>query len=324
MRARVAQRRRVLGLVAAVVAAVLTGGLVAGPASAAHEYPVPYGVAAGAAAEAATPGTPPPGANDWSCTPTPQHPNPVVLVHGLSANQTEEWQTLSPLLANEGWCVYSLTYGTLPGAPFPADQVGGLTRMQDSAAQLSAFVDRVLAATHAQWVDLVGGSEGTVMPRWYLEHLGGAQHIQRFVALAPLWDGTDVAGLATLNGVAERSGVSLVTNGVIDPACGSCRQFLRGSDYLADVNSPPAFDPRITYTAIVTRYDELVLPYTSGIAPALPNTTSIVLQDQCPIDTSDHLQTASAADPTLAADTLNALDPQHPRPVPCVLFPFPG
>jgi hypothetical protein len=115
-----------------------------------------------------------------------------------------------------------------------------------------------------------------------------------------------------------------VTNGVIDPACGSCRQFLHGSDYLADVNAPPAFDPRITYTAIVTRYDELVLPYTSGIAPALPNTTSIVLQDQCPIDTSDHLQTASAADPTLAADTLNALDPQHPRPVPCVLFPFPG
>lgn len=314
-------RRWFLG-VAALVAAVGVAGLATtGGAAAAGSYPVPYGLQAGAVAETVSPGSAPPGSNDWACTPSPRHPNPVVLVHGFTANQTEEWQTVAPLLANEGWCVFSLTYGTTPGAPFPADQVGGLTRMQDSAAQLRAFVDRVLATTHASRVDLVGGSEGTVMPRWYIKHLGGGEQVQRFVALAPLWQGTNVAGLATADQLSQRFGVSVVSNGVIDPGCGSCRQMLHGSDYLADVNAAPAFDPRITYTSIVTRYDELVVPYTSGIAPKLPNTTTIVLQDQCPVDAAEHAQTASAADPTLAADTLNALDPQHPRPVPCQLIP---
>ncbi len=38
--------------------------------------------------------------------------------------------------------------------------------MERSAPQLAAFVDKVLAATGASKVDLVGHSEGTVMPRY--------------------------------------------------------------------------------------------------------------------------------------------------------------
>jgi triacylglycerol lipase len=76
--------------------------------------------------------------------------------------------------------------------------------------------------------------------------------------------------------------------------------------------------PGISYTNIVTQYDELVEPYTSGIEPG---ETNIVLQDQCPIDFTEHFQIA--ADPVAAADVLNALDPAHPRTVPCTLvLPF--
>jgi triacylglycerol lipase len=45
---------------------------------------------------------------------------------------------------------------------------------------------------------------------------------------------------------------------------------------------------------------------------------NITVQDQCPLDFAEHL--AIAADPIAAA-----LDPAHPRPVPCVFVaPFVG
>jgi hypothetical protein len=41
------------------------------------------------------------------------------------------------------------------------------------------------------------------------------------------------------------------------------------------------------------------------------------VQNQCPLDFTDHLQIA--ADPVASVDVLNALDPAHPRAVPCQL-----
>ncbi len=80
--------------------------------------------------------------------------------------------------------------------------------------------------------------------------------------------------------------------------------------------------PGVAYTQIMTHYDELVVPYTSGMVVA-PNSTNIVVQDQCSLDFADHI--ALAADPVAAQDVLNALDPTHPQPVPCVpVAPFVG
>src|SRR4051794_41666368 len=101
------------------VAATLALGLSVGTASAGTQYPVPYNFAANIVAAVTQPGTPPPGSNNWSCKPSRAHPEPVVLVHGLLANMTDNWQTMSPLLANHGYCVYALTYGVQPNATFP-------------------------------------------------------------------------------------------------------------------------------------------------------------------------------------------------------------
>ncbi|MCX4096744.1 hypothetical protein [Nocardia sp. alder85J] len=80
--------------------------------------------------------------------------------------------------------------------------------------------------------------------------------------------------------------------------------------------------PDVSYTQIVTRYDELVIPYTSGIV-AEPNSTNFTVQDQCPQDLADHLSLAS--DPVAARDVLNALDPAHAEPVRCsVVLPAIG
>ena len=96
---------------------------------------------------------------------------------------------------------------------------------------------------------------------------------------------------------------------------------ISGSPFLTKLRSggTPAV-PGITYTNIVTKYDELVSPYTSGIEAGM---TNIVVQDQCGLDFTEHFEIAS--DPVGAADVLNALDPAHPRPVPCrLVLPFVG
>src|SRR5262245_51762871 len=118
----------------AVFTTVLSLALVApaNVAGGADRYPVPYTFSANVIAGALHPGTPPPGSNDWSCRPTAAHPRPVVLVHGLLANMTDNWQTMSPLLANNGYCVFALSYGVPPDASPPLDQFGGLNAMEDS------------------------------------------------------------------------------------------------------------------------------------------------------------------------------------------------
>ena len=48
--------------------------------------------------------------------------------------------------------------------------------------------------------------------------------------------------------------------------------------------------PGVNYTVIETRDDEVVTPYTNAFLPAAPNVSNITLQNQCPLDASDHLE----------------------------------
>ena len=107
----------------------------------------------------------------------------------------ENWAMVSPLLADEGYCVSALTYGAEPGDPY----IGGLEPIEQSSLQLAAFIDQVLAATGASKVDLVGHSEGTVMPQYYLKFEGGAAKVGKYVALAPLYQGTTLDGITALD-----------------------------------------------------------------------------------------------------------------------------
>jgi triacylglycerol lipase len=314
-------RRWVLaGVTLAVIAAL---NAVAQPASAAAAEPAPARPA-GAVITGLLPvggelfDPPPPGANHWDCKPSREHPEPVVLVHGLSANQADNWQYLAPLLARRGYCVFSLTYGRNPLAPPPLSQIGGLRRMEDSAQQLAEFIDRVRAASGAEKVDIVGHSEGSLMPDYYVKFLGGDRYVRRYVGLTPLWHGTRLYGVADLNHLAGQFGFDPVIGAALRPLCESCRQFLHGSPFLAKLNSEggPAV-PGVDYTMIMTRHDELVTPYTSGRMPDRDGArvTNIVVQDRCSHDLSEHA--ALAYDPVAAQYITNALDPEHVHPVRC-------
>ena len=301
--------RAALAAVAATAVAVVLASVLVAPARAATRLPVNYDFIAGATATALAPNIPPPGANNSSCQLTAAHPYPVILVNGTFANMDDNWQAAAPLLANHGYCVYAFNYG---GAS-PASPVQGTGDIAASAAQLATFVNTVLAATGAPKADLVGHSQGGMMPRYYLNFLGGASKVNDLVALAPSNFGTTLDGITELAGLL---GASSALNGALASVCEACVQQEQGSAFLARLNAAPTV-PGVHYTVIESVDDEVVTPYANAFLPAAPNVTNITVQHQCLLDGSDHLEIA--ADPVALADMLNALDPASPVHVPCLI-----
>ncbi len=308
-------RRLLTGSVAALL--VVLGLLSASPAGAepSSRLPENYNFFGGIPYELAHPGGSLPGSNDWSCQPSPEHPRPVILVHGTWGARTTNWGSYVPMLRNRGYCVYALTYGALPGLPWPFTAVGGMDRQEVSARQLARFVDRVRRSTGAETVDLVGHSQGTYMPAYYLKHLGGADKVTKYVSLAPLWRGTASFG-PSMNVLGEALGATPF------PMCIGCGAMLPGSPMNKKIwAGGTPYVKGVDYTNISTRYDEAVIPYTAGQVPGRPgeNVTNIVLQDDCALDYSDHM--AIAGSRRAAYTVLNALDPENPVKVPCELVP---
>ena len=245
------------------------------------------------------------GWNDYSCKPSAQHPRPVVLVHGTLGNSVDNWLAFAPYLVDRGYCVFSLDYGQLPGVPL----FHGLGPVDRSAGQLSAYVDRVLAATGTSKVDLVGHSQGGMMPRYYLKFLGGAAKVNALVGLAPSNHGTTLSGLTKLldlfPGLDE----------AIAKAAPGLRDQVAGSDLLNRLNAGGDTVPGVRYTVISTRYDEVVTPYRSQFLTG-PDVKNVVLQDLCASDLSEHL-TIAMTDRLAFHEAANALDPAHATPTTC-------
>ncbi|MEA2125151.1 MAG: triacylglycerol lipase, partial [Solirubrobacteraceae bacterium] len=223
----------------------------------------------------------------------------------------DNWRSIGPNLKAAGYCVFALTYGMDPRTRTWPYRPGGTIPAEQSAPEIGAFVDRVLSATGAGQVDFVGHSEGTMTPRYYLERLGGAPKVLRYVALTPLWRGTNLAEAALLRDAGGP--VSPLVLGGFNQFCGFCTEALAGSAFLNDLNADGEAIPGIEHTNIATTHDELVVPYTSGIMR--DGGTNIVLQDVCPADPSEHV--AVAFDPAVMQMILNALDPEHAAPIPC-------
>jgi len=161
------------------------------------------------------------------------------------------------------------------------------------------------------------------MPDWYVRFLSGARSVDDYVAITPLWAGTDPAGLASLNSIATALGLSPALKPTIDRVCSSCRQFLMGSRFLQRLHTRGITARRVDYTNIVTKNDELVVPYTSGLLPNAPNVSNVVLQEYCAKDQAEHLSVF--ADPVTAGFVYRALDPERaPKPPCAAVAPFLG
>jgi triacylglycerol esterase/lipase EstA (alpha/beta hydrolase family) len=203
----------------------------------------------------------PPGSNDANCKPTSVHPYPVVLVPGTFENQSM-WATVAPQIKAAGYCVFSLDYGN--------NATGDIST---SAGELGSFVDQVLSETGASKVDLVGHSQGGMMPRYWMRFDGGASKVDDLVGIAPSNHGT--------------------TNPLAAPAgsfCPACAQQAVGSPFITNLNAGGDTQSGPSYTIISTRYDEVVTPFTSQALNGPSNqVTNVVLQNKCPLDVSEHL-----------------------------------
>jgi len=282
---------RVRAVLLASVVAVLAAVVI--PASASASYHVPYGSSALSEAiwrETWEPETVT-GANN-GCKPSSAHPYPVVLVHATLADEGSNWVTLAPLLANEGYCVYSFNYGATLASfevwPFIGPRIDGIGHIESSAKELSSFVNNVLSKTKATKVDLVGHSQGGMMPNYYIKLLGGAAKVNELIGLAPSNHGTNLDGLTNL--VEQFPFASEIVSGLLE--------FL-GAPALPEQEENSAFIKKlfgsgepvvagVKYVVIETEHDEVVTPYQHAFLSG-SGVTNILVQSQCPSDPVAHI-----------------------------------
>ncbi|KAF9950320.1 hypothetical protein BGZ70_001420 [Mortierella alpina] len=225
-------------------------------------------------------------------------------------NGWDNWLYMAPRFVAKGYCVFSLTYGELPGIPLLA----GLDKMETSAAQLSVYVDKVLAATNTTKVNLLGHSQGSLMPRYYLRFLGGASKVDKYAAFGTIAYGTTLLGIYPF---LTSLGLYDPIKKIIDPFCKSCFQFLENSPFLQNLNAGGDTVPGVSYKFIVSKFDQVVTPYTNGqLKDKSALVQNVVLQNLCAVDLSDHV--LQMADPIVFHAANAFFDGAAPQTVNCL------
>lgn len=241
------------------------------------------------------------------CKPSSAHPYPVILVIGTTSDEGANFVSIAPLLANNGYCVYSFNYGETLLSDF--GRIDALNYIEHSAEELSGFVNNVLSKTKAAKVDLVGHSQGGMMPNYYLKFLGGASKVNELVGLAPSNHGTTLDGL---KGLLEKvPGSSLIGNLIEFLGAPALTQQEEGSTFMKKLfgGGEPVVSG-VRYVVIESTHDEVVTPYTNAFLNA-SGVVNITLQSQCPTDPVGHIGMAS--DSPVLQNMVNQLS-QSPNP----------
>jgi triacylglycerol esterase/lipase EstA (alpha/beta hydrolase family) len=256
----------------------------------------------------------PVGANNWSCRPSAAHPEPVILVHGTWVNQYSSWAGLSPILQAQGYCVFVFNYG----ATMPAAAVGLLATadMVQSSYEVAAFVRQVRQVTGAAHVALVGYSQGGSQARYYANLNAPTGEVTKVIGIAPSNHATTLSGIVTLGNVLGLTGLGFSVLGLVGMP-GAAQQAQPKAPFYVNLNGNGETVAGVTYTNIITKYDEVVTPYTQGKIKAGKGATvnNITLQDVCKVDLSEHVSAPYSKN--VAQLVLNALDPAHPHKVQC-------
>jgi triacylglycerol esterase/lipase EstA (alpha/beta hydrolase family) len=248
------------------------------------------------------------GNNDPSCKPSAAHPDPVVFLHGLGATSYEDLNFLQANVASEGYCTFSATYGAYPGFPY----VGGLEPVAQSAGQIKAFIEQVLADTGAAKVDIVGHSEGGFQSLYVTKTQGITNRVGTIVAIAPPTHGTTFGGLYSL--ATDFGQTTLVDQALATFGCPACDDLVTGGSAVNTLENGPIAQPGVSYTIITSRYDELVTPTDTAFV-AEPGVRNEYVQSTCPFDPVGHI--GEAYDTNVWHLAENALDPAHARSFIC-------
>ncbi|MFE7718526.1 esterase/lipase family protein [Nocardia rhizosphaerihabitans] len=268
----------------------------------------------------------PPGTNDWKCKPTSSNPRPVVLVHGTWMNAYNGFAYMSQPITDAGFCTFTFNYGRsnlLEGGGLGSFIPGvmGTGYIEDSAKQLATFVDRVLAATGANEVDIVAHSQGGAMSNWYTKFDGGAAKVKNLVTYGATHHGTSFNGIGALGRATNNAGIDVL--GFVELTVGHAGiQQTIGSDFVNKLNANGDTVAEVDYTVVGTRYDGITNPYDLTFLKAGPGATvrNITLQEGCEQDISDHLTMMYS--PRALSIALNALNPTQFPALECTFNPW--
>lgn len=186
---------------------------------------------------------------------TPEHETPVLYVHGIHS-RASGFRRNARYLRDHGYWVWGFNYGHmfLPG-------LYGTGPLEDSLEELRANVDKVLAETGAEQVDIVAHSQGGLLTKLFIAQ-GGAPKVRRVVAMSANFHGTDLEGRAPQ--VLERmERFPGLTRALLSP---SVPQQLAGSPWMRENADPlPDTDPSVVYTALYSTRDTLVTPNSASM-----------------------------------------------------------
>ncbi|KAI3321656.1 alpha/beta-hydrolase [Xylariaceae sp. AK1471] len=247
-------------------------------------------------------------ANDFSCK---SSRNPVVMLHGLSANRNIYLNLLQYELNARGYCTFSLTYG----AYAVPNWIGGLRDMTESAAEIASFVRKVKDKTGASKVDIVGHSEGGVQAVYVpLTQPGISSIVEHLVALGPAIHGATYFGVTNLWYIGGAATRTLVGNLVDLVGCPACEQLAPDGKVTNDfANAPRIAQEGNKVTVIISKSDALVPADVSIIDE--PGVKNVFVQTTCPDDRVGHI--GLAQDKSVWRLIVNALEETDEDAYPC-------
>ncbi|HEY9612666.1 triacylglycerol lipase [Allocoleopsis sp.] len=157
--------------------------------------------------------------------------NPVLLIHGIS-DTIAVFSKMAPYLSRLGWSVHN--FNMIPN--------NGDCCLDLLAKQVADYVAQTFDPK--QPIDIVGFSMGGIVSRYYIQRLGGAERVQRFVSISAPNNGTLTGYLSGRPG---------------------CVQMRPDSAFLQDLNRD-AIDilGRLNFTVIWTPYDLMIVPSNSS------------------------------------------------------------
>jgi len=199
----------------------------------------------------------------------PEH-EPVLLVHGTGTSGPEEFGwSYQLLLAQRGFDACVVTY--------PDRGLGDL----QISAEYVAHAILVIHQRTGQQVDVMGHSQGGLLPRWAITFWPSVQEVvDDAVLVAPPSHGTSVA---------PSGGITSLSM----PA--AFYQMAPGSEFVAALNAGDETPGDVSWSVLFTDFDELVEPASPVPTAALDwgqegaNVRNVRIQDVCPGRLVDHL-----------------------------------
>ena len=176
----------------------------------------------------------------------PHQPDPVLLVHGFQGS-SGSWRALIASLRAHGY----------QAADIDAINYDSDASNVDTARQIAREADALRSRTGASRIDVVSHSMGAISSRYFLERLGGAAHVDAWVSLAGVNEGTVWA-----------YGCYLLT---------PCREMVPSSSMLHHLNDAFHPAPPTRYAAWWSPCDDAIVPHENAELPGAHNVETACL-----------------------------------------------